>query len=230
MFSSDALAVLHSRLRSIGHKFWLSQETQGSRLPIQLLLLLLLLLLLVVGRYWIPRYLFKSLVLRPLWPIVQTPMIDEDNFWSNWWNENWQGKPKYSEKTYRSATLSTTKAHMTDPVSKPGPQQWEATNRLSYGAAFFSPISSPLTTRRVTAEIFDPASTRVTSNTGSTYFESVEFCRWFMYPAMHGEFLGRLLLHGVHILRLVLILPAQIVQNRDLHPHFRTGLGVAKSV
>jgi hypothetical protein len=36
-----------------------------------------------------------------------------------------------------------------------------ATNRLSYGAAFFSPISSPLTTRRVTVEVFDPASTRV---------------------------------------------------------------------
>jgi hypothetical protein len=40
-------------------------------------------------------------------------MIDEDDFWSNWWNENWQGKPKYSEKTYPSATLSTTKSHMT---------------------------------------------------------------------------------------------------------------------
>jgi hypothetical protein len=37
-----------------------------------------------------------------------------------------------------------------------------ATNSLSYGAAFcFSPISSPLTTRRVTVEVFDPASTRV---------------------------------------------------------------------
>jgi hypothetical protein len=35
------------------------------------------------------------------------------------------------------------------------------TNRLSYGAAFFSPISSPLTSRRVTVEVFDPASTRV---------------------------------------------------------------------
>jgi hypothetical protein len=37
-------------------------------------------------------------------------MIDEDDFWSNWWNEIWQGKPKYSEKTYPSATLSTTKS------------------------------------------------------------------------------------------------------------------------
>jgi hypothetical protein len=36
-----------------------------------------------------------------------------------------------------------------------------ATNRLSYGAAFFSPILSPLTTRRVAVEVFDPASTGV---------------------------------------------------------------------
>jgi hypothetical protein len=36
-----------------------------------------------------------------------------------------------------------------------------ATNRLIYGAAFFIPISSPLTTRRFTVEVFDPASTRV---------------------------------------------------------------------
>jgi hypothetical protein len=52
-------------------------------------------------------------------------MIDEDDVWSNWWNENWQGKPKYSEKTYPSATLSTTKSHMTNPVSNPGPQWWD---------------------------------------------------------------------------------------------------------
>jgi hypothetical protein len=55
-------------------------------------------------------------------------MINEDDFWSNWWNENLQGKPKYSEKTYSSATLSTTKSLMTDPVSNPGPQQWEASD------------------------------------------------------------------------------------------------------
>jgi hypothetical protein len=36
------------------------------------------------------------------WPIVQDPV------WSNRWNENWHEKPKYSEKTYSSATLSTT--------------------------------------------------------------------------------------------------------------------------
>jgi hypothetical protein len=49
-------------------------------------------------------------------------MMDDD-FWSNWWNENWQGKPKYSEKTYPSATLSTTKSHL-----DPGPQRWEASD------------------------------------------------------------------------------------------------------
>jgi hypothetical protein len=46
-------------------------------------------------------------------------MIDEDDFWSNWWNEIWQGKPKYSKKTYPSATLSTTKSHMIDPGLEP---------------------------------------------------------------------------------------------------------------
>jgi hypothetical protein len=55
-------------------------------------------------------------------------MINEDDIWNNWWNETWQGKPKYSEKTYPSATLSTTKSHMTEPVSNPGPQQREASD------------------------------------------------------------------------------------------------------
>jgi hypothetical protein len=39
-----------------------------------------------------------------------------------------QGKPKYSEKTDPSATLSTTNSHMTDPVSNPGPPRWEASD------------------------------------------------------------------------------------------------------
>jgi hypothetical protein len=49
-------------------------------------------------------------------------MIDEDDFWSNWWNENWQGKSKYSEKTCPSGTLSTTKSH----VTRPGLEPWTA--------------------------------------------------------------------------------------------------------
>jgi hypothetical protein len=56
--------------------------------------------------------------------------------WRNWWNEDWQGKPKYSEKTCPSATLSTTNPTCLDPGLNPGPRGGTpATNRLSYGAA-----------------------------------------------------------------------------------------------
>jgi hypothetical protein len=40
------------------------------------------------------------------WPIVPAP--DDRWVWSVWWNENWQGNPKYSEETCPSATSSTT--------------------------------------------------------------------------------------------------------------------------
>jgi hypothetical protein len=42
------------------------------------------------------------------WPIIPSP---DDRWWwmcSSRWNENWQGKPKYSEKTCPSTTLSIT--------------------------------------------------------------------------------------------------------------------------
>jgi hypothetical protein len=65
----------------------------------------------IIGGVGLSPYVSKSVVLRPLWPIVQTLVIDEDDFWSNWWNEDCQRKPKYSEKTWPSATLSTTKSH-----------------------------------------------------------------------------------------------------------------------
>jgi hypothetical protein len=42
-----------------------------------------------------------------LWPIVPAP-DDRRWVWSSRRNENWQGKPKYPEKTCPSATLSTT--------------------------------------------------------------------------------------------------------------------------
>jgi hypothetical protein len=57
--------------------------------------------------------------------------------WSNCWSEDWQGKPKYSEKTCPSATLSHHKSHMPrsgfEPPDRSGGKP--ATNRLSYGAA-----------------------------------------------------------------------------------------------
>jgi hypothetical protein len=34
--------------------------------------------------------------------------------WRIWWNDDWQGKPKYSEKTYPSVTFSTTNPTWSD--------------------------------------------------------------------------------------------------------------------
>jgi hypothetical protein len=69
------------------------------------------------------------------WPIVPAP---DDRWWawSSRWNENWQGKPKYSEKTCPSATLSTTNNTWPDLDSNPGLRGGKpATNRLNYGTA-----------------------------------------------------------------------------------------------
>jgi hypothetical protein len=90
-----------------------------------------------------------------------TPMTDEDDFW------------RIGMKTGRG-NRSTRRKPTPAPLCPPQNPTWQtrtrtpdrsggkpATNRLSYGAAFFSPISSALTTRRVTVEVFDPASTRV---------------------------------------------------------------------
>jgi hypothetical protein len=41
-------------------------------------------------------------------------------WWRNWWNEDWQGKPKYSEKTCPSATFFTTNPTWPDPGANPG--------------------------------------------------------------------------------------------------------------
>jgi hypothetical protein len=70
------------------------------------------------------------------WPIVPAPDDKWGWLWSNWWNEDWQGKPKYSEKICPSATLSTTNTTWPDPGSNPGRRGGKpATNCLSYGAA-----------------------------------------------------------------------------------------------
>jgi hypothetical protein len=55
-------------------------------------------------------------------------------WWRIWWNEDWQGKPKYSEKTCPNAALSTTNPTLPDPGSRGGKP---ATNLLSYEAINF---------------------------------------------------------------------------------------------
>jgi hypothetical protein len=75
------------------------------------------------------------------WPIVACPGWLW--WWRIWWNEDWQGKPKYSEKTRPSATLSTTNPTWPDPGSNPGHCSGKpATNRLSYGASSTRKVSS----------------------------------------------------------------------------------------
>jgi hypothetical protein len=41
-------------------------------------------------------------------------------------NEDWQGKPKYSEKTCLQRHFAHHKSHMTRPGFEPGPPRWEA--------------------------------------------------------------------------------------------------------
>jgi hypothetical protein len=70
------------------------------------------------------------------WPVVPAPDDSWWWLWRNWWNEDWQGKPKYSEKTCPSATLPTTNPTSLDPDLNPGRRGGKpATNCLSYGAA-----------------------------------------------------------------------------------------------
>jgi hypothetical protein len=66
------------------------------------------------------------------WPIVPAP--DDRWVWSSRYNENLQGKPKYSEKTFPSVTLSTTNPTWPVVGSNLGRRCGKsATNRLSYG-------------------------------------------------------------------------------------------------
>jgi hypothetical protein len=71
-------------------------------------------------------------------PII-IPALD-DRWWWVWssrWNENWQGKPKYSEKTCPSAALCTTNPIWSDLGSNPGRHGGKPATNLSYGTAIF---------------------------------------------------------------------------------------------
>jgi hypothetical protein len=78
-----------------------------------------------------------------VWPIVPAPDDTWWWMWSSWWNENWQGKPKYSEKTCPSAILSATNPAWPDLGSNPGGRGGKpATTRLSHGSAFCPRVSN----------------------------------------------------------------------------------------
>jgi hypothetical protein len=68
------------------------------------------------------------------WTIVPAPDDRWCWMWSSRWNENWQGKPKYSENPAPRVTLFTTNPTWPDLGSDPGHRCGNsATNRLSYG-------------------------------------------------------------------------------------------------
>jgi hypothetical protein len=70
------------------------------------------------------------------WPIVPAPTDRWWWMWSSRCNENWQGKPKYSEKTCLSDTLYTVNPILPYLGSNPGRRGGKpGTNRLSYGMA-----------------------------------------------------------------------------------------------
>jgi hypothetical protein len=74
--------------------------------------------------------------LSPFWPIVQAPDDRWGWLWSNWWNEDWQGKPKYSDKTCPAPLCPPQIPHDQTRARTPGHRGGKpATNRLSYGAA-----------------------------------------------------------------------------------------------
>jgi hypothetical protein len=77
-------------------------------------------------------------------PIVRASDNGWKWVWSRLWNENRQGKPKYSEKTCHSATLSTTIPTWPDLGSNPGRCDGKPANsRLSYGTALMLPCKTP---------------------------------------------------------------------------------------
>jgi hypothetical protein len=74
------------------------------------------------------------LVCWPLFGLLCQPRMIDDNEWSILWNENWQGKMKYAEKTCPNDTLSTTNPTWPDLGSNLGHHGGKsATNCLSCG-------------------------------------------------------------------------------------------------
>jgi hypothetical protein len=103
--------------------------------------------------------------------LYKPQMIDDDDFWSSWWNEDWQGKPKYSEKTCPSATLSTIKSHMT----RPRLERWTAavgSQRLT-AWAMVQPNPHPILTWLPTAGGWNADPDVSLTNTVSLYFRSM---------------------------------------------------------
>jgi hypothetical protein len=121
-----------SKWRHVGHTSDYDQQTFTPDFYISFFLLLFLTSFNIIHKrqdtYWISPSLsfflvgwdLRHQVLRPLLAYCTAPYDRWGWLWSNWWNENWQGKPKYSEKTCPSAILSTTNSTWPDPCANTG--------------------------------------------------------------------------------------------------------------
>jgi hypothetical protein len=80
----------------------------------------------------------SPLLLRPLFILLYQPSDDDGGWrvWRSWWND-WQGKPRYSEKTCPRAVLFTTNPTWRDAGSNQGHHGGkQAINRLAYSMAW----------------------------------------------------------------------------------------------
>jgi hypothetical protein len=99
-------------------------------------------------------------------------------WWWIWWNDDWQGKPKYSEKTCPSATLSTTNLTWPDPGSSPARRGGKpAANRLSYGAAIYrvNGLKGKGKTANIVSYLLPPLFFICFSNSGEIFTQS-KYC------------------------------------------------------
>jgi hypothetical protein len=95
----------------------------------------------------------------------------------NWWND-WQGKPKYSEKTCPSAALSTTNTTCC-PDANPGRRSGKpASNRLSYCTALMAKLLSILKLYSVTFQNEDKMITYF--DIKKTTVSWIYFCLYFV--------------------------------------------------
>jgi hypothetical protein len=106
------------------------------------------------------------------WPILPAPGDCDDGEFGGM--KIGMGKPKYSEKTCPSATLSTTNSTWLEPGSNPGRRGGKsATNRLIYGTALrllFTLVHTMLTLLAINGHEMNSRSAKINFYLTKTYF------------------------------------------------------------